>query len=175
MAGRAGECNRTRGQRWAGEAKPCSRSSMSLASPLVPDSSPLPLTGGCNCGSVRFEISEPPLGAGYCHCTRCQRRTGTAASPSAAVKAETFRIVGGEDHVRRWNAGDGNDKAFCGTCGSALFSENPDDREIIFVRMGLFDGDPGVRPSVRVHVASAAVWEPIPDDGLVRFAGPLGE
>jgi hypothetical protein len=104
-----------------------------------------------------FELSEPPLVAGYYHCTWCQRRTGTAASPSAAVKAETFRIVGGEDRVRRWNAGDGNDKAFCGACGSALFSENPDDREIIFVRMGLFDGDPGVRPSVRVHVASAAV------------------
>jgi len=50
----------------------------------------LPLTGGCNCGAVRFEISEPLLGSAYCHCRRCQRRTGTAASPSAAVKPGTF-------------------------------------------------------------------------------------
>jgi len=134
----------------------------------------LPLTGGCNCGAVRYEISEPPLAAGYCHCTRCQRRSGAAASPSAAVKPGTFRIVSGEDQIRRWNAGDGSDKAFCVTCGSALFAQVPDVPERIFVRMGSFDGDPGVRPSVRAHVASAAVWEPIPDDGLTRFAGPPG-
>jgi hypothetical protein len=37
------------------------------------------------------------------------------------------------------------------------------------VRMSAFDGDPGVRPSWRAHVASAAAWEPIPDDGLERY------
>jgi hypothetical protein len=135
----------------------------------VPESS-LPLTGGCNCGAVRFEITEQPLRAGYCHCTRCQRRTGTAASPSAIANSAAFRIVSGEDHIRRWNAGDGADKAFCGTCGSALFGQHP---ETINVRMGSFDSDPGIRPMGRLHVASAAVWEPIPDDGLPRLPGPL--
>ena len=38
------------------------------------------LTGGCNCGAIRFEVTAPLVDAGYCHCTRCQRRTGTAAS-----------------------------------------------------------------------------------------------
>jgi hypothetical protein len=95
----------------------------------------LPLTGGCNCGGVRFEISEPLLGAVYCHCTRCQRRTGTAAGASAGVKPGTFCIVAGQALIRRWNAGDGNDKAFCGTCGSALFSQNPDHPE-----RPIFDG-----------------------------------
>ncbi len=130
--------------------------------------------GGCNCGAVRFELTEPPLAAGYCHYTRCQRRTGTAASPSVAVKAESFRILGGEDHIRRWNAGEGNDKAFCGICGSALFSQKAMDGELVFVRMGSFDSDPGLRPSFRAFVANAAVWEPIPEDGLHRFPGPLG-
>jgi hypothetical protein len=37
------------------------------------------------------------------------------------------------------------------------------------VRMGAFDGDPGVRPSWRNYVAYAAAWEPIPDDGLERY------
>jgi hypothetical protein len=37
------------------------------------------------------------------------------------------------------------------------------------VRLGAFDGDPGVRPSWRAYVANAAVWEPVPDDGLERF------
>ena len=145
---------------------PCPVGSTSLPSRHMSESS-VPLTGGCNCRAVRFEISEPLLGAAYCHCTRCQRRTGTAASPSAAVKPGTFRIVSGEDHIRRWNAGDGTDKVFCGTCGSHLFSQDPKSPEMINVRMGSFDGDPGLRPTGRVHVASAAAWEPIPDDGLI--------
>jgi len=135
----------------------------------------LPLTGGCNCGAVRFEISEPLLGALYCHCRRCQRRTGTAAAASAGAKPGTFRIVSGEDRIRRWNAGDGADKDFCEVCGSALFAQNPQQRDAIFIRMGLFDGDPGVRPGCRQHTASAAAWEPVPDDGLTRFPGRIGE
>jgi hypothetical protein len=37
------------------------------------------------------------------------------------------------------------------------------------IRLGAFDGDPGIRPSVRQFVAYAASWEPIPDDGLPRY------
>jgi len=39
------------------------------------------------------------------------------------------------------------------------------------VRLGAVDGDPGVRPAYRQHVASASAWEPLPDDGLPRFPG----
>jgi hypothetical protein len=43
------------------------------------------------------------------------------------------------------------------------------DPAIIAVRMGAFDGDPGIRPTFRQYVAYAAPWEPIPDDGLPRY------
>jgi hypothetical protein len=46
---------------------------------------------------------------------------------------------------------------------------NPSHPESIAIRMGTFDDDPGIRPSVRQFVAYAAVWEPLPDDGLPRF------
>jgi hypothetical protein len=128
------------------------------------------LTGHCLCGGVRFEISEPPISANYCHCTRCQRRTGTAAAPSARVDPAAFQIVAGEELVRAWDPGDGGWlKAFCSVCGSALFSRAPDG-SAMGVRFGAIDGDPGIRPQSRTHVASAAVWEPIPDDGLPRYA-----
>jgi hypothetical protein len=134
----------------------------------VSDPVALPLTGGCGCGAVRFEVGAPLAGAAYCHCTRCRRRTGTAASPSALVRRGTFRVVAGEEQLRRWSPGDGFDKVFCGACGSALFAQDPDDTEIVAVRMGAFDADPGVRPSARQFTAYAAPWEPIPDDGLPR-------
>ena len=56
----------------------------------------LPLTGGCNCGAVRYEVTEPLVRASYCHCKRCQRRTGTAASAQAHPAPGAFRIVAGE-------------------------------------------------------------------------------
>lgn len=127
--------------------------------------------GGCLCGGVRFELLEPVSAAGYCHCTRCQRRTGTAASPQARIDGRIFRLVKGAELVRCWRHPDGGfEKCFCGECGSQLFSRNPDDPTQMSVRLGAFDGDPGVRPSWRTYVAYAAPWEPIPDDGMERFA-----
>ncbi len=128
----------------------------------------LPLTGACLCGSVRFEVSEPPVAAGYCHCKRCQRRTGTAASLSARVPPGSFRIVAGEELVTTYAPPEGFEKVFCSSCGGALFSRNPANPEQIAVRFGAFDGDPGIRPTYRQFVAYAAPWEPIPDDGLPR-------
>ena len=129
------------------------------------------ITGGCLCGGVRYEITEPLVAMTYCHCTRCQRRTGTGASANARVEPGSYRIVEGADLVREWTPpDDGHIKAFCGECGSALYSRPPDDERVTGVRLGTIDGDPGIRPSHRHHVATAAVWEEIPDDGLPRHA-----
>ena len=130
-----------------------------------------PLTGGCLCGGVRFEVSETPSGAGYCHCTRCQRRTGTAASAQARLVPGSLAIVQGTEAIREWVPATGNPKAYCGLCGAHLWSRSPTDPDVVNVRMGAFDSDPGVRPSFRQYVAYAAAWEPIPDDGLPRFDG----
>ncbi len=130
---------------------------------------PATLTGGCNCGAVRFEVAMPLVVAHYCHCRRCQRRTGTAASINARAAPGSVRVLTGEDRLRAWKPEDGREKWFCMACGSALFSSNAGFADPIGIRMGVFDEDPGIRPSARFFVASAAPWEPIPDDGLPRY------
>jgi hypothetical protein len=127
-----------------------------------------PLTGGCMCGGVRYEVSAPPEYAGYCHCTRCQRRTGGASSLSARLRPGSFTIVDGAELIAVYRPQQGFEKAFCSRCGSALFSRNPHDHDQIGVRMGTFDDDPGVRASYHQYVAYAVPWEAIPDDGLPR-------
>jgi hypothetical protein len=127
------------------------------------------LTGHCLCGGVRFEITEPLVSSSYCHCTRCQRRTGTGASANARLAPGSYRVVAGEELVREWQPpDDGHIKAFCSQCGSALYSRDPKADTPGGVRLGTIDGDPGIRPSLRHHVATAVVWEAIPDDGLPR-------
>jgi hypothetical protein len=127
------------------------------------------LTGGCMCGGVRWELSEEPVGASYCHCTRCQRRTGGAASVSARTTPGSLRVVQGEELLRSWVPPDGNPKVFCCECGSALWAEDRSSPGVYFVRFGSFDEDPGVRPAFHQFVAYAASWDDAPDDGLPRF------
>lgn len=130
------------------------------------------IQGGCLCGAVRFELTAPPTVAGYCHCTRCQRRTGTASSVQARVDGRTFRLLSGEELIQGWQPPTGFEKCFCRQCGAHLFSRSADDPRQMSVRLGAFDGGslpPGLRPSYRQYVAYAAAWEPIPDDGLERF------
>jgi hypothetical protein len=129
------------------------------------------LAGGCLCGGVRFELTEPARAAGYRHCTRCERRAGTGSSAQARIDGRTFRLLKGQELVKAWRHPDrGFEKCFCRECGSHLFSRNPNEPAQMSVRLGAFDGNPGVRPSWRTYVAYAASWEPVPDGGLERFA-----
>jgi hypothetical protein len=129
-----------------------------------------PLTGGCLCGGVRYEIDAPPVSASYCHCTRCQRRTGTAASAQARLAPGSLRVISGDELVREWVPTDhGWPKCFCSVCGSALWSRSPTESGVFSVRLGSFDGDPGIRPQYRQYVAYAASWELVPDDGLPHY------
>lgn len=134
-----------------------------------------PLEGGCLCGEVRFRVTAPFVASGYCHCTRCQRRTGTASSVSARVPREGFELLQGAEHVRAFRPPTGGKaKVFCSNCGSALCSGELDSDELIAIRLGALDSDPGIRPHYRQFVDWAASWEPIPDDGLMRHPGERG-
>jgi hypothetical protein len=131
---------------------------------------PTELTGGCMCGAVRFELSAPLRGAAYCHCTRCQRRTGTSPSVSGLTQPGSLALTHGRDVVRSYRpGGDGWLKSFCPQCGSQLFATSPENPDLVAVRLGAIDQDPGVRPGVHQFVDYAPPWAPVPDDGLPRF------
>jgi hypothetical protein len=77
---------------------------------MLQEMTDLALTGGCNCGAVRFEITAALSIASYCHRKRCQRRRGTPASANAHPSLDTFRIVAGEDKLRLWKPELGGEK-----------------------------------------------------------------
>src|SRR4029079_3730281 len=107
------------------------------------------VTGGWLCGGVRFEVTEALVAFTYCHCTRCQRRTGTAASAQARVAPASVRFLQGEELVRGGRPpDDGWEKSFCSNCGSQLFSKKRDGT-IWSVRMGAFDDLPPLEPQAR--------------------------
>jgi hypothetical protein len=121
------------------------------------------------CGGVRFELTAPPAFASWCHCSRCRRRTGGPASVQVRIAPGSLRLLAGADLVATYRPPDGAAKAFCSRCGSQLWSCERDTGEVRGVRMGVFDDDPGVRPSFHQYVADAPAWLPVPDDGLPRY------
>jgi len=121
------------------------------------------------CGGVRWQLSEKPLGAGCCHCKRCQRRTGTAFSLSVLTAPGSFELTKGEDLLRSWSAGDGWTKHFCGECGSQVLTTNPEDDTALALRMGGFDEDPDVQIFFHQYTNYAPAWAPVADDGLPRY------
>ena len=127
-------------------------------------------TGGCLCGAVRFELTRARRKrAGYCHCTRCQRRPARPPRRRRGSTGATFRLTGRARTLTRLApSGRRLRECFCAVCGSHLFSRNPDDAPQMSIRMAAFDGDPGRAAELARLRRLRGAWEPIPDDGLER-------
>ena len=131
-----------------------------------------PITGGCLCGGVRYQIHGRFLRAGHCHCSRCRRHSGAAMGTQGRVRREDFELISGGELVRVYRPAGGMVKAFCSVCGSSLFGGEWPEGSEISIRLGTIDGDPGIRPQYHCFVGSKAVWDEITDD-LPQYEGPL--
>jgi hypothetical protein len=130
------------------------------------------ITGGCLCGSVRYEVRGPFLRAGHCHCSRCRRHSGAAMGTQGRVRREDFVLLSGAALVRVYRPEGGAVKAFCSVCGSSLFGGTWPEGPEVSIRLGTVDGDPGIRPQYHTYVGSKAAWDEILDD-LPQYEGPL--
>jgi hypothetical protein len=126
----------------------------------------LPLTGGCTCEAVRYEVSAMPLIVYACHCTECQRWTGSAFSLSMPVMAKSFRLTCGEPRAYRrvGNSGVESTDWFCGHCGGRAYGQRAIRPDVITIRAGTLDDTSWVRPGAHVFLQSAQAWERVPNN-----------
>ena len=130
------------------------------------------LTGHCLCGSVRYEISGEPLALLYCHCEECRRATGSSLNTSIFVRRGDFRIASGDDALSFYESSSGNRRHFCSRCGSPVFKNFPIPGDLLTVRAGTLDSDPGIRPSAHIWVSEKAPWHEITDGLPQHPKGP---
>jgi len=85
----------------------------------------IPLIGGCQCGKLRYELSETPRLVYCCHCTSCQKITASAFSITAVVIEEAFHLTAGQPHAAQRTADSGRVYAYwvCPDCGSCVINE----------------------------------------------------
>jgi hypothetical protein len=132
-----------------------------------------PLHGSCLCGGVRYVVTAPFRRANLCHCTRCRKHSGAAASAQGRVAAEGFALLEGEALLTVWRPDDGGmAKVFCRVCGSSLFGGSWPDGPEVSIRLGPLDGDPGIQVQFHSFSTDPAPWEVPCEDGLPRFDGP---
>jgi hypothetical protein len=121
------------------------------------------LTGRCLCGDVRFEIDRNTGPLAYCHCESCRRASGSAFGANADVRVANLRWLAGRETLREYESSPGKLRAFCPRCGSPVFSRRVDQPEIVRIRFGLLDADPGRRPFGHFFVSEKAAWYEIAD------------
>jgi len=129
--------------------------------------------GGCLCGAVRFTYAGPlggELGAvTLCHCAQCRRAQGYGAAVAPA-SAAGFRIIQGRERIVEYESSPGKKRAFCGVCGSPLYSRLDARPEALRLRLGALDNVPaGLVIEAHIFAEDLPAWNG-PDDAP-RYAG----
>lgn len=123
------------------------------------------LVGGCQCGALRYEITEAPQLTYTCHCIACQRLTSSAFSMAVVVASEAFRLIKGEPRSIQRTAESGRllTRWVCSECGSWI-SGAPQPGSMVRVRAGTLDDTSGLRPKMHFWTKSAQPWVVLTDD-----------
>jgi len=135
-------------------------------------SMPAPYHGGCLCGLIRYRLTDEPLTLYACHCTDCQRRTGSAFALSMPVFKSGLDLLKGEPRTYAVTLSDGRQKhgTFCGECGTRLWGEPPKFPQVVVVQPGTLDDTTWLQPIGHIWTRSAQPWISIPKD-TVNFEG----
>lgn len=120
----------------------------------------LPIEGGCRCDRVRFKISAPPLVTTACHCTGCQRMTGSAYSLSVAVPSDAFTVIKGEPVIGGLHGP--HRHYFCGYCMSWMFTRPEGFDAMVNVRATLLDDLRWYVPYVETMTSEKLPWVTTP-------------
>jgi hypothetical protein len=132
------------------------------------------IEGGCLCGKVRFQLEDAFHRFHFCHCTQCQKATGSAHASNLFTHVANIRWVSGREYIKRYDVpGRVISSAFCAECGSALPYLSKDGESLV-VPAGALDTRPSLSPQGNIFWSERAEWY---DDGLraPRYAGFPGE
>ena len=122
----------------------------------------MPITGGCNCGAIRYEATEPPQEVGYCHCRMCQKATGNLFYSYAAFPSEAFRVTQGEPKYYKSSAW--VERGFCANCGTQVFDRYLRGNDLTNAAIGSLDHPADWPPTLHCGVESQVPWLTIDDD-----------
>ena len=125
-------------------------------------------TGSCLCGGIRYEIQGEIGEVLYCHCKRCRKANGTAFATNAPIQKADFKIVQGEQLLKKYQSSETTQRCFCGECASPIISIKTDTPDTYRLRIGTLDTPLEHKPTKHIFTAYKAEWDTI-CDGLPQY------
>ena len=117
------------------------------------------VTGSCHCGNIRYSAEVDGGRVMLCHCTDCQRLSGTAFRTVVPTVPGTFACEGvPAEYVKVADSGNRRIQAFCPNCGTHLYSTAADDASVHILRTGTIDQRDALMPSMQIWTRSAVSW-----------------
>lgn len=123
------------------------------------------LDGGCTCRQVRYRLAGPPLFVHCCHCTWCQRETGSAFVINALIETDRVELLSGETEVIDTPSASGRGQLIhrCPECKIALWSHYAGSGETLkFVRVGTLDEPDRLPPDIHIFTSTKQRWVELP-------------
>lgn len=123
------------------------------------------MEGRCTCGRVRFRLTGRPLFVHACHCTWCQRETGSAFALNALIEADRVVLLAGAPEVVETPSASGKGQRIsrCPHCRVALWSTYAGFGEAVrFVRVGTLERPDELPPDIHIFTASKQPWVVLP-------------
>lgn len=124
--------------------------------------------GGCACGAVRYRMNREPMFIHCCHCTSCQRETGSAFVINALVESDEVETLEGAPRPISTPSESGRGQQIwrCPECETALWSNYGVADRIRFVRVGTLDEPAGLEPDIHIYTRSKLPWVQLPEGVL---------
>ncbi len=121
------------------------------------------IDGSCHCGRIRYEAEVDPAKVVICHCTDCQTLSGSAFRTVVPTNEGTFALRSGEPriYVKVGESGNERAQAFCGDCGTPIYSAPPgSDAKVHVLRVGPIRQRDELIPTDQYWFRSAQGWLP---------------
>jgi hypothetical protein len=119
------------------------------------------MKGRCSCGAVHYRMTASPVFVHACHCTWCQRETGSAFALNAMIEAEFVELLAGvpEEMTLPSASGRGQIVLRCGACRVALWSHYAGaGRKVAFVRVGTLEAPGACPPDIHIFTSTKLPW-----------------
>ena len=126
-----------------------------------------PLSGGCACGAIRFELRSEPFNTGWCHCETCRRNSGAPAMVFGSVPSGDLVFTQGEDRVKVFRSSGFAQRRFCGECGTPFTMEMDAQPDTVDIAVSTLDEPEAAAPGFHIFWSSKVGWFE-PGDALPR-------
>lgn len=125
------------------------------------------LDGGCSCRAVRYRLHGRPLFVNCCHCSWCQRESGSAFAVNAMIESERVTLLDGAPELVNTPSasGKGQRVARCPACRVAVWSHYAGSGDALkFVRVGTLDEPAALPPDIHIFTTTRQPWVVLPPD-----------